>query len=227
MSEFRRRLMMQVESDPNALPAGCVRCEYLESYTDSNNSNSQYIDTEKRLWKEEIFGYKVSFLIPPTTGKEKGVCGWQDESSAYACYIRVFPNYFDISFGSIYQDKYAFKSADDIFDIEFNPVNKTVLINKSISPYKYLINDLYRDYGYAKLPMYLFTANNNGSPWSGANMRVYDYWVKDKDGNYVQHLLPILDPNGKPCMYDVVAKKFYFNKRTNRAEDFRYKILEQ
>lgn len=222
MSEFRRRLLGLVQDDE--IPKGCVRCKYLESYVDANNSNGQYIDTEKKLWKEEVFGYKVSFLIPPTTGAEKGVNGWQYGEIRYACYIRVFVDYFDIVCGSNYQGKINFGSVNDTFDIEFNPVTKKVSVNKSVLPYTFYIYDIYRDNGYAPYTMYLFTANVS-SPWSGANMRVYDYWVKDKDGNYTQHLVPILDENGKPCMYDTVNKKYHYNKRTNRTEDFRYEIL--
>lgn len=225
MSEFRRRLMMQVESDPNAIPAGCVRCKYLESYVDANNSNGQYIDTEKKLSKEEIFGYKVSFLIPPTTGAEKGVNGWEKGGVINGCYLRVYPNYFQIGCGNAYQGRFNFGSVDDTFDIEFNPVTKEVSVNKSVLPYSFYIKDIYIDNGNAFYKFYLFTANANGSPWSGASMRVYDYWVKDKDGNYTQYLVPILDENGKPCMYDTVNKKYHYNKRTNRAEDFRYEIL--
>lgn len=224
MSEFRRQLMMQVESDLNAIPAGCVRCEYLESYVDANNSNGQYIDTEKKLNKEEIFGYKVSFLIPPTTGAEKGVNGWQKDGPNDGCYIRVFTNYFDIACGNVFHGKINFDSVDDTFDIEFNPVTKKVSVNKSVLPYDFYLFSPYGYDGNAFHTLCLFTANV-GSPWSGASMRVYDYWVKDKDGKYTQYLVPILDENGKPCMYDTVNKKYHYNKRTNRTEDFRYEIL--
>lgn len=227
MSEFRRRLMMQSKSNLNTIPVGCVRCKYLESYVDVDNSNGQYIDTEKKLSKEEIFGYKVSFLIPPTTGIEKGVNGWQYhyQGTYTGCHIRVFADYFDIMCGSSYCSKTNFDSVDDTFDIEFNPMTKKVSVNKSILSYTFYEYDPYTDNGYVPYTFYLFAANNVGSPWSGANMRVYNYWVKDKDGNYTQYFVPILDENGKPCMYDTVNKKYHYNKRTNRTEDFRYEIL--
>lgn len=72
--------------------------------------------------------------------------------------------------------------------------------------------------------VYLFTANNVGVPYTGANVRIYDYWVKDKDGKEVQHLVPILDANGVPCMYDLVGKQFYYNQRIG-LDNFRYEIL--
>jgi hypothetical protein len=52
------------------------------------------------------------------------------------------------------------------------------------------------------------------------------YLLGDKDGNEVQHLVPILDQDGIPCMYDLVGKRFHYNARTNRQDNFRYKIAE-
>jgi hypothetical protein len=227
MSEFRRRLMMQAESDPNALPAGCVRCEYLESYLDSNNTKGQYIDTGSPIRSTDVIYVKLSFYKQTT---DRTCFGWRRYGTALNgcdCILNLTTDSYYLLYGihgSFVNKKTV--TYEDIIEVYIDPNEKKVEFNgvkdSSVRDYSLPYYD-----GTSVYNFYLFNANAMGSPWSGSNVRIHEYILRDRDGNYVQHFVPILDANGKPCMYDLVTKRFFYNKRTERAEDFRYKILEQ
>lgn len=219
--------MMQVESDPNALPAGCVRCEYLESYLDSNNTKGQYIDTGSPISSTDVIYVKFSFYKRTT---DRTCFGWRRAGGPLDGCDCVFNldtyEYFllyGVSAGNVIRQGVTYNSIIEVLidpnekKVEFNGVKDSTVRDYSLPYYN----------GTSVYNPYLFNTNALGSPWGGCNVRIHEYILSDKDGNYVQHFIPILDANGKPCMYDLVTKRFFYNKRTERAEDFRYKILEQ
>jgi hypothetical protein len=64
------------------------------------------------------------------------------------------------------------------------------------------INAPYVD-GTSVVAPYIFDGNvTSKDKWAIRTMRLYSYWVKDKDGNYKIHLLPHIDENGKVCLKD-------------------------
>ena len=42
------------------------------------------------------------------------------------------------------------------------------------------------------------------------NLRIYSFTIS-KDGNKIMNLIPALDRNGTPCMYDSVSKQTFYN----------------
>lgn len=64
-------------------------------------------------------------------------------------------------------------------------------------------------------PMYLFTLNQDNSPlniyYSGCKIYEWKYW---KNGVLSQHLIPVIDNNDIPCMYDTIGNTFYYNSGT-------------
>lgn len=42
------------------------------------------------------------------------------------------------------------------------------------------------------------------------NLRIYSFTIS-KDGNKIMNLIPALDRNGTPCMYDTVSKQTFYN----------------
>lgn len=222
MSEFRRRLMRFVSKSD--IPDGCTRCEYLESYLDANNTYGQYIDTDKVVSNTDIIELKFAIL---NGNNAKAIFGWRwmgDYSTGNHCYINTYPTYIQIGYGNNTNISTINITLGRINVIQFNPNTKTVLFNGTVDRTTRDF-DLPYNNGISVYNPFLFTANNIGTPYSGSNCRIYDYWVKDKDGNYIQHLVPILNKNGRPCMYDIIGKKYHYNQRTNRIEDFRYAIL--
>lgn len=224
MSEFRRRLMMQVANDPNALPAGCVRCEYLESYVDSDGGNGQYIDTGRLMKDTDLFG--LEFAIMPGNSA-KTIFGWRWAGGSYSknhCYINAYRYTYEFRFATSTPLNVSFSDGERQI-IEFDPNNNIVRINGAVDNTARDPQDAYY-YGTSVYNPLLFTMNNIGVPFSGSNTRIYDYWVKDVNGNMVQHLVPILDKDRIPCMYDLVGKQFYYNARINRQDPFRTNLTE-
>lgn len=59
---------------------------------------------------------------------------------------------------------------------------------------------------------YLFGKNyNDESASSLTKAKIYDYKVTASDGTLRQHLIPVLDVNGTPCMYDTVSDQYLYN----------------
>ena len=45
------------------------------------------------------------------------------------------------------------------------------------------------------------------------NLRIYSFTIS-KDGNKIMNLIPAINPNGIPCMYDTVSKQTFYNAGT-------------
>lgn len=52
------------------------------------------------------------------------------------------------------------------------------------------------------------------------NLRIYSFTIS-KDGEKIMNLIPALDRNGTPCMYDTVSKKTFYNAGTG---EFLYEL---
>ena len=52
------------------------------------------------------------------------------------------------------------------------------------------------------------------------NLRIYSFTIS-KDGNKIMNLIPTLDRNGTPCMYDTVSKQTFYNAGTG---EFLYEL---
>lgn len=226
MSEFRRRLMAQVASDLNTLPAGCVRCEYLES------TGEQWIDTEKVVYADEDLS--LDFYFPEGRTDNNCIMGWRysgDFTNTSQCYL----NYYYSS--TEYQVKlwYGIGATSSTSGVNI-PIGVRVRSDISTKSKKIFIDGVAAGGIYDKTftraydgekgsvyNNYLFTLNNRGAALMVASTRIYEYSLKDHTGNYTQHLIPILDSNGTPCFYDTVTKKFHYNKGTGT---FLYKIAE-
>ena len=65
------------------------------------------------------------------------------------------------------------------------------------------------------LPIFLFALNNYGTGTYGiyAGMKLYD-WKYYRNGMLAQHLIPVLDKSGVPCLYDTVTRTFKYNAGT-------------
>lgn len=53
------------------------------------------------------------------------------------------------------------------------------------------------------------------------NLRIYSFTIS-KDGNKIMNLIPALDRNSTPCMYDTISKQTFYNKGTG---EFLYELL--
>lgn len=199
-----------------------MKLSYLESYLDSSNSNGQYINTERLAKSTDVIKIRMSF---GSGNNAKAAFGWRragNNTTGEHCYINSHASHFVVGYGdnTAVAKQHTF-IPNEVFDIEFNPNTNKVLVN-GVEDVKNKNVALPYLNGNSVYPVYLFTANNMGTAFSGCNCRVYDYAVYDEYGNEVQHLIPALDLDNRPCMYDTVSGKFHYNQRTNRTDDFRY-----
>lgn len=71
----------------------------------------------------------------------------------------------------------------------------------------------------------LFGTNRTGKAMVNStycrNLRIYSFTIS-KDGNKIMNLIPALDRNGTPCMYDTVSKQTFYNKGTG---EFLYELV--
>ena len=92
-------------------------------------------------------------------------------------------------------------------------VNGTTIINET--------NDIAVD---TEISMYLFGVHcihDNTTFKTYGACRIYSSWIK-VDGVLVRDLIPVLDWNDIPCMYDNVSEKFFYNKGTGQ---FSYELI--
>ena len=227
MSEFRRRLMMNVPEYGDNIPRGCVPLLYIEG------TGTQWIDTEHIVMPyEDIF---LDFQYPVAI-KDAAyyLFGWRWDGTADDSYHCVCERYFNYALNLCYGIPVKRNGGSLINHTnttirnyyKISPNEKKVLISGKVQSIydKTFTNAYNRDKG-SVYPCYIFTVNNKGTETTNkAPMRLYEYSLTDANGNYTQRLIPILDKNGVACMYDTVRKKYHYNKGTG---EFLYKILEQ
>lgn len=225
MSNIRRRLMSQVASDPNALPAGCVRLEYIEG------TGTQWIDTEKVVYANEdlLLDYELQNMVG-----NQVIMGWRYKgiySATSQCYVNYnvsITNPFTVLFfgtPAIENNGVEIMSGVRV-RLEVSTRSKKIFIDGVATDGKYdeTFTLPYDGEKGSVFNNYLFALNNKGVASATSKVRIYEYSLKDHNGNYTQHLIPILDSQNIPCMYDTVSKKFHYNKGTGQ---FLYKLAEQ
>ena len=189
----RRRLIWQKAQEQIRLPEGYTALEYIQS------SGTQYIDTGRKLTQDSDITIDFKLI---NNNKSVGILGSRE--SAAKNNLAMFRDG-DLFVGDFSEyPKYRFKA-----NVSFNRtkirMNKTgVLVNgvlntswSGVANFETPTNGLIFDVG-----------NNN---WTGnkAVMQLYSY----TDGN-AQKLVPCLDTEGVPCMYDLVSQKPFYNAGT-------------
>lgn len=169
------------------------RLQYLES------TGTQYIDTG--IKPDFANGDKVeaSFYKAEFTGTSPCIFGSRQSTVLNGLYV--------LGYSIVVADNSAYS---------------TVAWNSPVGNYVMRVNDSaiqVNNYTYempkrvtCTYPMYLFALNSNNSmivPYSGMKLYYWKYW---KNGVLTQHLIPVLDKDGVPCMYDEVSKQFLYNK---------------
>ena len=204
----RRGLMTQSLGD---IPFGYKRCKFLKK------SDTAYIDTgiipDKRMDYDVVFdvestyqgalyvfgsdsSYRSGFNVSSDLKAETGirVCRFS-ESSLYETYIKLNSGV-----------QYSVQICENHFAI-----NSKVISADSGS---YV----------CAYSLILFGTNRTGKAMVSdrycRNLRIYSFTIS-KDGNKIMNLIPALDRNGTPCMYDTVSKQTFYNAGTG---EFLYEL---
>ena len=224
MSEFRRKLMMNVQ-EYGDISHGCVPLLYIEG------TGTQWIDTEHIVMPyEDIF---LDFQYPvATTDAVYYLFGWRWDGTADDSYHCVCERNFNYALNLCYGIPVKRNGGSLINHTnttirnyyKISPNEKKVLVTgKANGTYDTTFTNAYNSDKGGVYPCYIFTYNNKGvESTNKATMRLYEYSLTDANGNYTQRLIPILDKNGVACMYDTVRKKYHYNKGTG---DFLYELL--
>ena len=190
----RRRFIWQKAQAQSGLPEGYTALEYIQS------SGSQYIDTGRKLTQDSDI--TIDFRIVGEINRDAGIFGSRE--SAPKNNLTLFQNKNPIVFSGDFSEyqKHRFAAASSLerTKIQINKAGVWVndILKKSwsdVADFETPTNGLIFDVG-----------NNN---WSGnkAVMRLYSY----TDGD-AQQLVPCLDANGVPCLYDLIGKTALYNQ---------------
>lgn len=189
---------LRLIKDAKELPDGYKRIEYLQS------DGNQYIDTEYTIntaTDEVSFNFQMI-----STTKYQWIMGEHDDGARFGVGVGDGTNLRNIAYGAT-----TYK------------VNDTEVYN-SIHYFKANSNGVYLNgvqvHGFESFSssstVYLFKLNLSGS--NGAAGKIWRY-VQKRNGILIRDMIPCLDPNNTPCMFDLVGGKPYYNLGTG---DFTY-----
>ena len=204
---LRRRAMYRALE----LPTGYQRCKFLKK------SGTAYIDTgiipDKSMDYDIVFdvestyqaplyvfgsdsSYNTGFNLAEDFNTDEGIrsCKFY-KSKHYITHIRIKSGV-----------QYSVKICENQFSI-----NSEVF---SVNSGSYVCS----------YSLILFGTNRKGQAMVNGkycrNLRIYSFTIS-KDGNKIMNLIPALDRNGTPCMYDSVSKQTFYNAGTG---EFLYEL---
>ena len=203
----RRGLMTQCLGD---IPFGYKRCKFLKK------SDTAYIDTG--IIPDKSMDYDVVF----------------DVESIYSGTLYVFGS--DSSYQNGFNLGCDFRNADGIRTCKFSPslyktyirLNSGVQYSVQMCENQFTVNSKVFSAGSGSYvcaySLILFGTNRNGKAMVSdtycKNLRIYSFTIS-KYGKKIMNLIPALDRNGTPCMYDTVSKKTFYNAGTG---EFLYEL---
>ena len=190
----RRRFIWQRAQAQSGLPDGYTALEYIQS------SGTQYIDTGRKLTQDSDI--TIDFSIVGEINRSAGIFG--SRQSASKNNLTLFQNA-DVKVlsgdFSEYQ-KHRFTAASSLERTKIRMNKSGVWIND-------ILKKSWSDVADFETPTngLIFDVGNNNWTNSKAVMRLYSY----TDGN-AQRLVPCLDANGVPCLYDLIGKTALYNQ---------------
>ena len=204
----RRGLMTQSLED---IPFGYKRCKFLKK------SDTAYIDTG--IIPDKRMDYDVVFDVESTYQGALYVFG---SDSSYQNGFNLgcdFRNEEGIRFCKFYTLNYSktYIKLDSGVQYSVQMCENQFAVNSKV------ISAISGSYVCA-YSLILFGTKRNGQAMVNdtycRNLRIYSFTIS-KDGNKIMNLIPALDRNGTPCMYDTVSKQTFYNAGTG---EFLYEL---
>ena len=192
----RRKFFSRAARHIEGLPDDFTPVSFLQS------SGSQYIDTGRKLTQDSDI--TIDFRIVGEINRNAGIFGSRESASKnnLTLFQTTQPYAFTGDFSKYPKYRFTMALTLERTKIRMNKAGVWVndILQKSwsdVADFETPTNGLIFDVG-----------NNN---WTGnkAIMRLYGY----SDGN-AQKLVPCLDTEGVPCMYDLVSQKPFYNAGT-------------
>lgn len=174
-----------------------TRLEYIEG------TGTQYLDTGKVFKYAETDEFYMKFAI--TTNSGTYVLMGSDGSGTSGNQLVAMGG--NLRLDQCSQSKVSY-SAQYIY--EYVVKDGTAIVAGVTNQLSIQENDI------PPHPVYVFGKNVSGNGVETntiANMRLYELYYKE-NGVETIHLIPVLDENGIPCMYDTVSRRFIYNAGT-------------
>lgn len=190
----RRRFIWQRAQAQSGLPDGYTALEYIQS------SGTQYIDTGRKLTQDSDI--TIDFSIVGEIYRDAGIFG--SRQSALKNNLTLFQNKNPIVFSGDFSEyqKHRFSVASSL-------ERTKIQINKAGVWVNDILKKSWSDVADFETPTngLIFDVGNNNWTNNKAVMRLYSY----TDGD-AQQLVPCLDANGVPCLYDLIGKTALYNQ---------------
>ena len=190
----RRRFIWQEAQAQSGLPDGYTALEYIQS------SGTQYIDTGRKLTQDSDI--TIDFRIIGEINRDAGIFG--SRQSALKNNLTLFQNKNPIVFSGDFSEyqKHRFAAASSL-------ERTKIQINKAGVWVNDILKKSWSDVADFETPTngLIFDVGNNNWTNNKAVMRLYSY----TDGD-AQRLVPCLDANGVPCLYDLIGKMALYNQ---------------
>ena len=190
----RRRFIWQKAQAQSGLPEGYTALEYIQS------SGTQYIDTGRKLTQDSDI--TIDFSIVGEIYRDAGIFG--SRQSASKNNLTLFQNKNPIVFSGDFSEyqKHRFTAASSL-------ERTKIQINKAGVWVNDILKKSWSDVADFETPTngLIFDVGNNNWTNNKAVMRLYSY----TDGD-AQQLVPCLDANGVPCLYDLIGKMALYNQ---------------
>lgn len=200
----------KLEMDVIKLPYGYQRCVYLE------DTGTQFIDTEVKPGND-IGAWNIIQQYKVVDGNAMGA-GNNNQSF----YTPRWANYrHTVYYGWGTEVSMGFKGISSTGLTSINWLNdKQVMVNRGHEDVTYV--DI-TDYNF-NITLSITLFKRNGSTPRQWNGRIYRAKISEGD-QIIRDFIPALDPDGKPCMYEMIEGKTYYNAATS-GDDFLYKVYE-
>lgn len=190
----RRRFIWQKAQAQSGLPEGYTALKYIQS------SGTQYIDTGLKLTQDSDI--TIDFRIVGEINRDAGIFG--SRQSASENNLTLFQNKNPIVFSGDFSEyqKHRFTAASSL-------ERTKIQINKAGVWVNDILKKSWSDVADFETPTngLIFDVGNNNWTNNKAVMRLYGY----TDGD-AQQLVPCLDANGVPCLYDLIGKTALYNQ---------------
>jgi len=202
----------ELELDIIKLPYGYERCIYLE------DNGTQFINTEI-LPSNNIGGWNIIQQIE--LNKDGVSFGAQGNNQHW--YVPRWPTYkYNPYYGwktSINLSGYRGSGSTALSSLNWLNDKKAII---NLGENDIISSDLSNEELTITNPITLFKRNGNTErQWYG---RIYRAKISEGD-QIIRDFIPTLDPDGKPCMYEMIEGKPYYNAATD-GDDFLYKVYE-
>ena len=188
---------MVFEKSGGGLPSSYTAVNYLQS------SGSQYIDTGRKLTQDSDITIDLRMTVGGIN-RNAGIFG--SRQSALENNLTMFqstqPNNFTVDFSEYQKHRFTTNSSSERTKIRMN--KSGVWVND-------ILKKSWSDVANFETPTngLIFDVGNNNWTNNKAIMQLYSY----TDGD-AQQLVPCLDANGVPCLYDLIGKTALYNQGT-------------